>query len=118
MAAGSVRHLGVFLRTMFFLFAGSWAAITRRYQVLDIDIAMETIMNSWFEQRHENRRLLAKTIEAHRVIENGEQRLSFARLVVYVYCQPRPQYTTYTDGTRAYCPRSSGTHTHVVECLG
>ncbi|CAM9126800.1 unnamed protein product, partial [Ectocarpus fasciculatus] len=48
-------------------------------QVLDIDIAMETIMNAWFEQRHENRRLLAKTIEAHRVMENGEQRLSFAR---------------------------------------
>lgn len=64
-------------------------AIMRRYQVLDIDIAMETIMNAWFEQRHENRRLLAKTIEAHRVIENGEQRLSFARLVVHACCQPR-----------------------------
>lgn len=50
-------------------------------QVLDVDVAMEKIMNAWFEQRHENRRQLAKTIETHRVIENGNQRLGFARLV-------------------------------------
>lgn len=48
-------------------------------QVLDVDVAMEIIMNAWFEQRHENRRQLAKTIETHRVIENGNQRLGFAR---------------------------------------
>ncbi|CAM9264206.1 unnamed protein product [Scytosiphon promiscuus] len=48
-------------------------------QVVDVDVAMEAIMSAWFEQRHENRRLLAKTIEAHRVLDNGEQRLGFMR---------------------------------------
>lgn len=50
-------------------------------KVLDVDVAMENIMNAWFEQRHENRRQLAKTIETHRVIASGDQRLDFARLV-------------------------------------
>lgn len=50
------------------------------YQVLDIDVTMDMVMNAWFEQRHENRRQLAKTIETHRVIEKGNQRLDFARL--------------------------------------
>lgn len=54
------------------------------HQVLDVDVAMEIVMNAWFEQRHENRRQLAKTIETHRVIEIGNQRLGFARLG-YVY---------------------------------
>eukprot|EP00903_Cladosiphon_okamuranus_P015266 g14107.t2 len=49
------------------------------YQVLDVDVVMEKIMNAWFEQRHENRRQLVKTIETHRAIENGKQRLGFAR---------------------------------------
>jgi len=51
------------------------------FKVLDVDAAMENIMNTWFEQRHENRRQLAKTIETHRVIASGDQRLGFARLV-------------------------------------
>lgn len=54
-------------------------------QVLDVDVAMEKIMNTWFEQRHENRRQLAKTIETHRVIANGDQRLDYTRLVVGIY---------------------------------
>lgn len=54
-------------------------------QVLDVDVAMEKIMNTWFEQRHENRRQLAKTIEKHRVIDNGDQRLDYARLGAGIY---------------------------------
>lgn len=60
-------------------------------KVLDVDVAMESIMDAWFEQRHENRRQLAKTIETHRVIASGDQRLGFARLV----CRKREVQTTH-----------------------
>ena len=50
------------------------------WQVVDVDIAMEKIMRAWFEQRQENRRMLAKTIETHRGFGSGEQ-IDYARSV-------------------------------------
>lgn len=50
------------------------------WQVLDIDVALESVMGVWFEQRQESKRQLTKTIETHRGIETGE-RLYFARSV-------------------------------------
>ena len=49
-------------------------------QVVDLDIAMDKIMRAWFEQRHENRRMLAKTIERHRTLGSGEH-MDYARSV-------------------------------------
>lgn len=60
-------------------------------QVVDIDVTLDRVMRAWFEQRHECRRQLVKTIETHRGVENGE-RLDFTRSVrpvPYLTIHPR-----------------------------
>lgn len=73
------RSVGAFCANLVLLRARwCWHTMSK---VLDVDVAMESIMDAWFEQRHENRRQLAKTVETHRMIASGDQRLGFARLV-------------------------------------
>lgn len=60
--------------------AGVSVAFKSMEQVVDIDAALEKVMRMWFEQRHEWRRQLVKTIETFRGGETAD-RLDYARCV-------------------------------------